>query len=171
MLSSIDLNGGGFIFGCLHPAGRKPFPDQLIKPQLVSGKGFLDLYRDPADIRRPDRLMGVLDFLSGFFRSDPARRIFLAVGLYNVFLRHSLSFLGNPDGICTEIGDQTYRAASLDLHSFIKLLCKTHGLLRGKIQHLACFLLQGRGCKRKRSLFGPFSLFDLCYLVFFLLKL
>ena len=55
---------GGFIFCRSHTAGCKSSPDQLVKPELVSGQGFLQKHRSPADICRTDCLMSILYFLS-----------------------------------------------------------------------------------------------------------
>ena len=48
------------IYRWLHAAGGKALPDQLIQAEQISLERLLHDHRGEADVRRPDRLMGIL---------------------------------------------------------------------------------------------------------------
>ena len=92
--------------------------------------------------------MRILDLLAGLYVLCLAD-IVLTKLLLDVFLRIFVRFLRDSCRICTQVCNQTDRAHTLDLHTFIQLLCDTHRLIGCKIQLLSSFLLQRTCCKRK----------------------
>ena len=146
----VDLHGSCLIDRRSHPACHEALPDQLIQTELVPRKGFLDLKRNPADVCRTDRLMRILDLLPVLALLLRACRIGFSILLRHKLFCRRLGFLRYTGRIGTQIRDDTYRAAALDVDAFIQLLCQTHRLLCREIQDFAGLLLQGGGCKRKR---------------------
>ena len=163
MPASVDFYGCGLISGRRHAACRKPFPDQLIEPELISGKGILKLCRCRVKAGGADRLMGILDFLPSLFALGGHSRILVSVVLCDELFRHGLRLRRHPGGVRTQIGDDAYRSVSLDIDSLIELLGQPHGFLRGKVENLAGLLLQGGRGKRKRRFFYPLALLHLAY--------
>ena len=165
MFPGVYLYGGGLIPGRRHPAGRKPLPDQLVQPELIPGKGFLDLQRKPADIRGTDRLVGVLDLFIRLFLPLYGRRILLPVLFRDISPGCRLCLLRYSGGVGTQIGNDTRGTVSFDLHTLIELLRQAHRLLGGKIQYLASLLLERRSRKGQRRFLNPFPGLNRAYFV------
>ena len=153
-----DPHGSSLVSGRLHPAGHKPLPDQLIEPELVSGKRILHLGRCAGHICRPDSLVGVLDVPSVPAPCICRRHKFLSVVLGDVRAHAGVRLLGDPGGVGTQVGDHTHGAVPFDIHAFIELLGDPHGLGRGEVQRLGSLLLQGTGGKGNGHLLGPLAL-------------
>ena len=152
VLSSVHLYRRGLIDCVCHLAGRKAFPDKLIETELLPGQGILDRRRSPGQVRGTDGLMGILNLFAAGFRVVSGRHIRFSIIGRDIIAGCLCRLLGHSGGIGTQIGNQGYGTAALDIHAFIKLLRHAHGLLGGEIQRLGSLLLQGTGGKRKRRL-------------------
>ena len=86
---------------------------------------------------------------------------FLSIGLLDIIGGHPGGLFRDTGRVCTKIGDQTYGSLTLDIHALIQLLRKTHRLLGGEVQCLACLLLQCRRSKGKGGLLQTLTLLDL----------
>ena len=105
--------------------------------------------------------MRILNLLITLRKCILSRNIVLTILRCDKFRNHSLRFVGYSGTVGTKVGDETNRTLALNLHTFIQLLRYAHGLLCGKIERLACFLLECRCCKRKRHLPGPAAMLKL----------
>lgn len=92
-------------------------------------------------------------------RRVPACGIFCAVLLLDKGTCCRIGLLADSCRIGTQIGNQSDRSLSLYFHALVELLRQTHRLLRGEVQHLRCFLLQGTRGERKRRFLGTLSFF------------
>ncbi len=119
ILSCPDPDRSGLESGRLHPACRKPLPDQLVQPELVPGQGILQGCRSPCDIRRTDGFMGILDLLLGLLRRAAGRGILFPVGPGDVLPCRRVRLVRDPGGVGTQISDHTHGSVSLDIDSFI----------------------------------------------------
>ena len=63
--------------------------------------------------------MGILYFLAALLLLALCSRIFRAVSLFDIQRSLMLRFLGHTGGIRTQIGDNTHRAVSFYINSFI----------------------------------------------------
>ncbi len=166
----IYLHGSRLVDSLRHPACHKPLPDQLIQSELVSGKRFLDLQRNPGDIGRTDRLVGILDLLSALLFLAGLRCVLCPVFLPDKSAGRLRRLVGDSGGIRSQIGNDTCGAVALDIYALIQLLRQPHGLLRGKVQYLAGFLLQRGGGKRQRRLLDSLAVFYRGHLVLCLIQ-
>ncbi len=107
--------------------------------------------------------MRILNLLSILFLLLCLSHISLSVGFLDKLPRRLICLIRNTGGIRSQISDNTDRAIALNINSFIKLLCKPHRLLCGKVKDLRRLLLQRAGGKRKRCLLHPLSCLDLFY--------
>ena len=137
----IDLHRRRLIDCRRHAACHKTFPDQLVKPELIPGQRLLEFKRRPADIRRSDRFVGILNLLFTALLLLGARSIRGAVPSGDKLLRGSFRLCGHSGGIRTQISDNTHRTVSLDIDTLIELLCQPHRFLGRKVQYFACLLL------------------------------
>ena len=119
IISRRDLHGSRLKSCRLHPACRKPFPDQLVQPELVSRQRVFKSRRCSCNIRRTDRLVGILDLLLGLFLRTSCRYIIAAIRLRNISSCRSICFLRNTCGIRTQIGDDTDRSVAFDIHTLV----------------------------------------------------
>ena len=111
--------------------------------------------------------MGILDILIVILALTLAyRHIFLSVTGCDISPHIRVCFLGNSGGIGTQIGYKPHGPISLDINSFIELLCDPHRLRGSEIQRLGRLLLQCTGCKRHRGLLRPLALLDLLHRIF-----
>ena len=80
VISLANGNGGSLINCICHTAGCKTLPDQLIQAELISGQGILYIRRGAVDVRRTNRLMGILYLVALGFYPLPCRKIILSIG-------------------------------------------------------------------------------------------
>ena len=163
ILSCIDPCGNCLIDGRLHAACHKAFPDQLIQAEQISWQGFFYHYRCIRHIGRTDGLVRILCLAVFILRRVPACGIFCAVLLLDKGTCCRIGLLADSCRIGTQIGNQSDRSLSLYFHALVELLRQTHRLLRGEVQHLRCFLLQGTRGERKRRFLGTLSFFHFGY--------
>ena len=88
-----DLHRSRLIFCRLHPACGKPFPDQLIQTELISGERLFQRSRCHGNVRRSDCLMRVLYLLLSLFICFSCCCILCAVILCDVRSRRCICFL------------------------------------------------------------------------------
>ena len=167
ILSCRDPDGRRLIPRRLHPARNETLPHQLIQTELIPAQRFFDCRRGTADIRRADRLMGVLDVLIPAAFCLAYRHIFFSEIRSDILPHILIRFFGYSGGVRTQIRDQSHRSVSLDINSLIQLLCDTHRLRRGKIQRFGRCLLQRTGSKRDRRFLHTLAFADIIYRIFF----
>ena len=119
ILSCTDFYWCCFIFCCRHTACCKAFPDQLIQTELISGKRFFDHDWRSGNISRTDCFMRILNLLVFFYHLSTCRNIVFSILFTNIGSRCFICFLWDTSGIRTQITDQTNRAASLNINTFI----------------------------------------------------
>ena len=149
-----------------HLTGNKAFPDQFIKTILIFGQRVFDTVRCSVYVCRADGFVSILCFPFGFIYNTFRIYIFLSKGVLDVFHCGCISFIGNTEGIGTDIRNQTDSAFPFDIHAFIQLLGDHHGFLCGHVQVLAGFLLHGTCCKRCNGLFLSGACFYFCHFKF-----
>ena len=164
-----DPDGKRAVYSIRHPAGRKSPPDQLIKSELVPGKGLLYSRRRSRDICRTNRFVCVLGI--------PVHIVgcLLPVGGISEFSRDilpgcSIRLDGYSCGIRSQICDKTDRSLAFDIDAFIELLRDPHGLRRGKIQRLGSLLLQRAGREREGCFFDPLAVLYISNLILCMLE-
>ena len=113
--------------------------------------------------------MGILGLAFGFIYDSFRVYKFFAVSILDIIHCRPIGFIRNAERVRTDIGNQTYRAFSLHVNAFIKLLGNHHSFLCGHIQMLAGLLLQGAGGKGRYGLFLSAACFYLRYLKGFIL--
>ena len=149
------------VFCIRHTTGRKPFPDQLIQTELISGQRILNGSRKSSDIRRTNGFVGILDLFVSFFFGclfSFGRHIGISISFLNIFCCCSRCLLRNTGGVRTQVGDDSYGPKSFHINAFIELLGQTHSLRSGKIQHLRRLLLKRTGRKGQRCFLRPLSI-------------
>ena len=93
---------------------------------------------------------------------DILRGILLPEVFFDVGARHVFGLFGDTHRVGSDIGDQTDRSRSLDLHAFIELLRDHHRSFGRKIQLVGGILLQTAGGKRRERFTLPFPAHDGC---------
>ena len=171
ILPGCNLNRSRFILRRHHTACRKTFPYQLIQTELISCERFFDRSRSSADIRRTDRLMCILYFLSFRLLRLHRRNILFSVNRSDIFSCRCVRFVCDSSRIRTKISDDTDCSAAFNINTFIKLLRNAHRLLSSEIQSLRRFLLQCTRSKRKRSFSEPLARFYIWNFEFCILDL
>ena len=74
--------------------------------------------------------MGILDLLARLCGLRCSGDIFLAIILSNEVSRVAVSFFLDTNRICSQVCDQANGSQSLNIDTFIQLLCEAHRLLR-----------------------------------------
>ena len=144
-----DLDLLRLIDGVRHLAGDKAQIHQLIKIELIARERRLDILRLQLDVRRADSLVRVLRALAALVDDRLLRHILRAVSVFNRLSHAGNGLVGQADGVGTDVGDQTQRAASGNIHAFVELLGDLHGFAGGEAELAAGLLLQVRGRERR----------------------
>ena len=105
--------------------------------------------------------MCILNSLIAPLRLCCAAEVILADGIADILLHGRVGFLRDSRGIGTQVRDQTKRAVSFYIDTFIKLLGNTHRLLRREIKRLGGFLLQRARRERKRRVLSSLAFLHL----------
>ena len=95
--------------------------------------------------------MRVLRILAALVYVRRFRQVFAAVTLGDHLAQRKQRVVRDARGIGTDIGHQTQRAHTLDVHALIKLLGDLHGLAGGEVQLARGLLLQVGGGERRRG--------------------
>ena len=124
-------------------------PNQLVQPGLVGIEIALGVARPAGQVGRTNGFVRFLRILGlGLVAARRLRNVVPAV----VALDHAPDcadrFAGDIDAIGSHIGDQADCFAA-DIDTFIEPLRHAHRVGRRKAELAACFLLQGRGRKRR----------------------
>ena len=95
--------------------------------------------------------MGILCFPFGFIYHTFRIYIFFPEVFTDIGNCRFVCFIGNTEGVGTDIGNQTHIAFPFYMNAFIQLLGNEHGFLCCHVQMLAGFLLHGTGGKRRNG--------------------
>ena len=105
--------------------------------------------------------MGILHLSVLFVLPGLLQNILLTVILPDESRGGGLCLIRNTNAVRSQVGDQSYRALTFYLNSFIELLGDPHGLLRGEVQDLTGLLLQRGSSEGQRRFAGPLGAADL----------
>ena len=132
-----------------HLARHRPFPDQLVKPELVGIEQPDDLLGQAEEVGRADRFVGFLGVL-GPALVDFGRlgKIGLAVLGGDEFAALGNGFVRQSNAVGPHVADQSHRIAA-DVQPFIKPLGDPHGPRRAEPELARRLLLQRRGGERR----------------------
>ena len=147
------LYGKRIIYRRAHLACHKALPDKPIEAILVFGKGILDAFGCSAHVCRTNCLVRILCFPLGFINDSFRVYKGIPIGFFDKCNGCFVCFIGNAEGVRTDIGNQTDRPLALDIHAFIQLLRNHHGFLCCHVQVLARLLLHGTCGKGGNGLF------------------
>ncbi len=159
----VDLHGGRLILRRSHATRRKTFPDQLVQAELVTAQGLFQIRGCAADVRRPDRLVRILYLLVLLLLRHDLGCILIPVIPGDILPGRCHRLVGDPGGVCSQIGDDADRPLPFQLHALVELLCQAHRLLRREIERLARLLLQCRCGERQRCLLDALALLDILH--------
>src|SRR5262249_30310278 len=149
-LTGLDIRAHRIVTRGHHLACQEPLPDEPVELHLVRREVLLD---DPglvAELRRPDRLAGLLgaaprlvgrrrlgDVLHADARDDPAAR-------------RGLRLARHPDRVGPHVSDETLGAFRPEVDALVELLGDRHRLARREAELAPRLLLQRRGDERRQ---------------------
>ncbi len=126
---------------------NKAFPDQIIQFKLVRGQVRLNLAWSVKNRCGAYGFMGILSLIFIFEKTGFLQGIFGTEFLSNQSQCIMGSFCCNTGGVCTHVGDQTFRAIGTYIYTLVELLGNKHGLFSRKFQPVDGILLEFTGNK------------------------
>ena len=96
VFSRSDLHRSRLVSRRSHPAGGKTLPDQLVQAELISRERIFQRRRCSCNIRRPDRLMRILDLPASVRSGLPGRCVFFAIRTGNIISCRCIGFICDP---------------------------------------------------------------------------
>ncbi len=126
-----------------HLAGHEPPPDQLVQPRLLPRQQLGHLLGGAGDVRRPDRLVGILDVLTRALTGLAGPGVLMPQRLADVGGGLRPRLVADPRRVGAHVGDQTYGARAAHLRALVQLLGDRHRPAGREAEPGAGVLLQG----------------------------
>src|SRR5262245_55788102 len=140
--------------------GDEAVPNQFVQLVLVFRQETLDALRVSLEIRRSDRLVGVLGVLLRAIEDRLLGKELRAIARFHARTNRLQRVVRDAGRIGPHVGDETHRAVGSELDAFIEPLGDLHRPLHPEAQLLEGLLLQLRGDEGRHGVAAPLLALD-----------